>query len=165
MDLTLFDYIVLIIITISAIWGLIRGFVSQAISIVALIVGVWCAFKFSELISEWVKEFFSIESDQSVVNVCVFIAILIVVIIVGHFISKGLEKIIKISMMDWLNKLLGFVFSALKATMILSIVAYAIANTLVKDWEIMQPIIKTDSYLFLLDFANVVFPYFKTLIS
>ena len=166
MEYSLIDIVLIIIIVASAIYGLFKGFVSQIVSIGALIVGVWCAFKFSNLVTGYAKELVPNGTAESTLNILVFIAILIVTIILGHFLGKGIEKIVKISMLDWLNRILGFIFAAFKAALILSLGAYMI-NYVAKIWDFIPDNLFSSSamYNYLLKFSDVVFPYLKNLID
>lgn len=166
MEYSLIDIILLIIIIASAVYGLFKGFVSQIVSIGSLVVGVWCAFKFSNLLTGYAKELVPNNTAESTLHILVFIAILIIAIILGHFLGKGIEKIIKISMLDWLNRILGFIFAAFKTTLILSVGAYVL-DYVKKIWEFIPDDLFTSSamYNYLLKFSNVVFPYLQDILK
>ena len=93
-------------------------------------------------------------------------AILLVVMIVSHFIGKGIEKIIKLSMLGWLNRMLGFLIGALMATILLSVVAYIVnyANNLL---HIIPEGTFSDSqgYTLLLNFQQKIFPFLEKIFS
>lgn len=164
MNMSLPDIIILIIIVGSAIWGIFKGFVSQIVSLAALVLGVWCAFKFSGYLSAQVKEFLSISAAQSTLHIIMFIVILILVLIAGHFLGKALEGIIKLSMLDWLNRLLGFVFAGVKSVIILSLIAYVITY-LNNIWDFIprETLDGSKGYRFLTDFSAKVFPYLQNI--
>ena len=126
MDIGALDIIILVIIAASAVWGIFKGFVRQIVSIAALLLGVWCAFKFTAYLSAQAKELLSLSIAQNTLHIIMFVVIFILVMILAHFIGKGIEGIVKLSMLGWLNRLLGFLFGALKATIILSVAAYLI---------------------------------------
>lgn len=164
MNMSLPDLIILIIIAGSAIWGIFKGFVSQIVSLAALILGVWCAFKFSGYLSAQAKELLSISAAQSTLHIIMFIVILILVLIAGHFLGKALEGIIKLSMLDWLNRLLGFVFAGVKSIIILSLIAYVITY-LNNIWDIIpqETLAGSKGYQFLTGFSAKVFPYLQNI--
>ena len=120
------DIIILVIIAASAVWGIFKGFVRQIVSIAALLLGIWCAFKFTAYLSAQAKELLSLSIAQNTLHIIMFVVIFIIVMILAHFIGKGIEGIIKLSLLGWLNRLLGFLFGALKATIILSVAVYLI---------------------------------------
>lgn len=166
MNIGLLDIIILVIVAASAIWGIFKGFVRQIASVAALLLGLWCAFKFTSPLSTEIKEFLSLQVAQNVMNVIIFAAIFLVVMILSHFIGKGIEGILKLSMLGWLNRLLGFLFGAIKATILLSVVAYVInyANNLLHI--IPQGIFsESQAYTFLLNFQQKIFPFLEKLFS
>ena len=166
MNIGLLDIIILVIVAASAIWGIVKGFVRQIASIAALLLGLWCAFKFTAPISAEIKEFLSLEIEQNVMHVIIFAAIFLLVMIASHFISKGIESILKLSMLGWLNRLLGFLFGAIKATILLSVIAYIVnyANNLLHI--IPQGIFsESQAYTFLLNFQQKIFPFLEKIFS
>ena len=166
MNIGLLDIIILVIVAASAIWGIVKGFVRQIASIAALLLGLWCAFKFTAPISAEIKEFLSLEIAQNVMHVIIFAAIFLLVMIASHFISKGIESILKLSMLGWLNRLLGFLFGAIKATILLSVIAYIVnyANNLLQI--IPQAIFsESQTYTFLLNFQQKIFPFLEKIFS
>ena len=126
MDIGVIDIIIATIIIATAIWGAFKGFVKQVLGIVGVLLGIWCGFKFSAWLSLQAKELLSLEIAQESLKVIAFALIFIIVLILAHFIGRGIESILKISMLGWLNRLLGFIFGALKATILLSLATYAI---------------------------------------
>ncbi len=166
MSIGLLDIIILVIIAASAIWGIFKGFVTQIVSIAAMLLGLWCAFRFTAQLSAQVKELLSLELAQDIMHVIMFAIILLAVMIVSHFIGKGIEKIIQLSMLGWLNRLLGFLFGAIKATILLSIVAYVVnyANNLLHI--IPQSVFSaSQGYTFLLNFQQKIFPFLERIFS
>ena len=120
------DIIIIAIVIVVAIWGLFKGFISQAVSILALILGIWCASRFTGFLTSKVDGWFNLDIAQDSLHIILFAVIFIVVAILAHFIGKGIESIIKLSLLGWVNRLLGLLFGALKAIVILGIAIYAI---------------------------------------
>lgn len=162
----LLDIIILIIILGAAVWGIFKGFVRQITSIAALLLGIWCAFKFSAYLSAQARELLSLTVARETLNIITFAIIFIVVLILSHFIGKGIEKIVKFSLLGWLNRLLGFLFGALKAILILGVAAYLIdyLNSIV---EIIPKDILGSSkgYAFVEQFARNIFPFLQKIFS
>ena len=166
MDIGALDIIILAIIAASAVWGIFKGFVRQIVSIAALLLGVWCAFKFTAYLSAQAKELLSLSIAQNTLHIIMFVVIFILVMILAHFIGKGIEGIVKLSMLGWLNRLLGFLFGALKATIILSIAAYLI-NYINNMLHIIPQDIFNGSrgYAFLVHFHRNIFPFLEKIFS
>ncbi len=166
MDTGILDIAIIVIIAASAIWGIFKGFVRQVVSIVALLLGIWCAFKFTAYLSAQVKELLSLSIAQNSLHIIMFVAIFIVVMILAHFIGKGIEGIIKLSMLGWLNRLMGFLFGAIKATIILSVCVY-ITNYLNRMFHIIphEFLAGSKGYAFLEHFYKEFFPFLERIFS
>lgn len=160
------DIIILLIILVSAFWGMYKGLISQIITIIALIVGVWCSYKFSGFLTLQIKSLFSITASTSLLQIVIFIAILIIVMILGRLLTRGLETIIKISMLGWLNKLLGFFFAAIKTIIILGLLAYAF-KYLNDSFELVpnKYLYTSKCYTSLISFTQKIFPYLQSFIK
>lgn len=164
MDLSVIDIVVAVIIIACAVFGAIKGFISQIVSIVSLVLGIWCACKLSELLARYVKEWFSI--GESAVYIVSFIIILVVVIILCHFIGRGIEKIIRLTMMNWLNRMLGFLFAAAKAIIIMSVAVYII-DYIDNAWGLVPEGLAGKSlfYSTFLKISQTFFPYLQSIIG
>ena len=83
MEIGTLDIIILVIIAASAIWGMFKGFMKQIVSIMALLLGIWCASRFTIYLSAQVKELLSLSIEQNTLHIIVFVAIFIVVLILS----------------------------------------------------------------------------------
>ncbi len=157
------DIIILVCCIPALFHGFSKGFVSQAISLIALVVGVWLSFKFSVPFGDWLKSFADLPG--TVLHIIAFALILTIVMLVLTLIGKAIEKVVKLAMLGWLNKLLGIVFALLKAVLIIGLVIIifdAIYNLI--------PFVSSDTlnesvlYNPIKSIANTVFPFLKELI-
>ena len=157
------DIIILVCCIPALFHGFSTGFVSQAISLIALVLGVWLSFKFSVPFGDWLKSFADLPG--TVLHIIAFALILTIVMLVLTLIGKAIEKVVKLAMLGWLNKLLGIVFALLKAVLIIGLVIIifdAIYNLI--------PFVSSDTlnesvlYNPIKSIANTVFPFLKELI-
>ena len=157
------DIIILVFCIPALFHGFSKGFVSQAISLIALVLGVWLSFKFSVPFGDWLKSFADLPG--TVLHIIAFALILTIVMLVLTLIGKAIEKVVKLAMLGWLNKLLGIVFALLKAVLIIGLVIIifdAIYNLI--------PFVSSDTlnesvlYNPIKSIANTVFPFLKELI-
>ena len=160
------DIIIAVIIVGAAIWGAFKGFVKQAISIAGVLLGIWCGFKFSAWLATQTKDLLSLSMAQDTLGIIAFAVIFLVVLILTHFIGKGIEKIIKLSMLGWLNRLLGFLFGGVKATILLGLAVYVL-NYLNKMFHFIPKEILDGSkgYAFLEQFNSNIFPFLERIFS
>ena len=161
--MNIIDIIIVCCCVPAVIHGFSKGFVSQAFSLVALILGVWLSFKFSNAVGEWLVTY--IDLPSAVIHVIAFALIMLVVMLITHLAGKAVEGVLKVVMLGWLNKLLGIVFALLKAVLIIGLVIIlfeAINNT----FPIVPSKTMEESIFYgpVKDLANLIFPYLKELI-
>ncbi len=162
MHFTAIDIIILALF-VPAIWiGLSKGFVRQIAGLLALILGIWGAWHFSDLAAGWLKPYVS--AEHSVLQVTSFIVVFLVILFAVWLIGRAAEGIVKITMLSWVDKLLGLFFAILKTAFILSLIIYLlnsvnhIAEFLPKDIFAGSPV-----YTFISHLAPAIFPYLKNL--
>lgn len=166
MDLGILDIIILLAVAASAVMGIFKGFVRQLASIAALVLGIWCAGKFTEYLSSLVKEWFSPGISQQTLHIIMFVVIFIAVIILAHFLGKAIEGLVKLTMLNWLNRVLGFLFGAIKAMVILSIAVQAINWFNDMTHLIPQSFLdNSKGYGLLVSFAKDFFPFVHNIFS
>ncbi len=161
--MNIIDIIFLLCCVPAIIHGLSKGFIAQAMALVALVLGAWLSFQFSGLAAEWLKPV--IAAHPTVLQTIAFALILIVVFIAMTLVGKVLDGIIRIVMLGWLNKLLGVVFALLKALLAigLSILLFDSVTTAL-EIDCPETISKSLFYTPVKDLAGIFFPYMKELI-
>ena len=161
--MSIVDIILLICFVPALISGIRKGFISQVISIVSLIGGVWLSYEFSELVGAWLSQY--IEATENVLKLISFIIIMIAVFIGLALVGKLLEGIINFVMLGWVNKLLGVVFALLKTGLIVGLVIMLFCS-LNNSLHLVSDEVLAESVLFtpLKNAAYTVFPYLKSLI-
>lgn len=160
------DIILLALVAVAGIIGIFKGFVNQITSIAALILGIWCASKFTGFMAGKVTGWLDLEISQNTLHIVMFIVIFIIVLILAHFLGKAIEGLIKLTMLGWLNRLLGFLFGAFKAIIILGIAAYA-TDYLNGMFKIIPEDLLASSkgYGFLMHFTQDFFPFLHKIFS
>ena len=157
------DIIILICFLPAIISGITKGFIEQVIALVSLILGAWLAFKFSTVVSDWLKPYF--EVSETVMNVISFVVIMVAVVLVLFVLSKILTGMTKLVMLGWLDRLLGLVFALLKAGLIIGILII-LFDTLNVKFEFVEEKVLDESVLYapIRDIAYMIFPYLKELL-
>lgn len=161
--MSVIDVVILIFFIPFIIRGIKLGFVVQAAAVVALIVGAWLAFHFSGLVAGWLAPL--VHASEKVLQTIAFVVILILAIVVFHIIGKGLEKVVHLALLGWLDKLLGGIFAAIKVILVLGLLIM-LFNTLNSKygWVDAQTLASSFLYEPLKDAAYAIFPYFKELL-
>lgn len=158
--MSILDVILLICFIPALIQGLKKGFISQVISIVSLIAGVWMSFEFSTAVSAWLAQY--AEASEKLLKIASFAIIMIGVFIILGIVGKSLEGILKFVMLGWLNRLLGVVFAFIKTGLVIGIVII-LFNSLNNSLNLVSEETLAQSVLYppLKDMAYTIFPYLK----
>ena len=161
--MNIIDIIIVICCIPPLVKGISRGFVSQAASLLALILGVWLSFKFSVPVGEWLKEY--LELPGTVIHVVSFALILTAVVLGLNLLAGMVEKVLEFVMLGWLNSLLGVVFALAKALLALGLI-FLLLTTLNSTLELIPGKYFDESVLYepVKNIADIVFPYIKELI-
>ncbi len=159
--MSIIDIIILVAFIPAVIKGIRDGFVRQTTAILGLFMGVWIAYRFSNLLAIWLGKWAA--TPESITKIVAFVVILIIVMILINLIGKLLENVIKVVMLGWLNKLLGVLIAFLLTAIILGIII-SLINYINTSWfTILSKKLIDDSTLYtpLSNFTNSLFPYLK----
>lgn len=161
--MNILDIIVLVCLAIALIHGLSKGFISQAVALVSLVLGVWLSYKFSNLVSGWLEPYLCV--SKTVLQVIAFALILIAVVIGLNLLGKALTGLVKLVMLGWLDRILGIVFALFKAALAIGLV-FILMDTLYSALQASRPKFIADSVLYpsIKNLADAVFPYLKIMI-
>lgn len=155
------DIILLVCLLPAFYFGIKNGLVRQIISVAVLYFGITLSLRFADLVSTWILKVVTL-SDFWVKTIS-FILIFLVVAFLLNLIGKLIEKILKITLLGWLNRLLGVVITLAIFLVILSIIIHFIDaannsfNFIAKD-----KIAESKLYPLLLEFSNKLFPYLES---
>lgn len=107
------DYIFIIFTSLLFIRGLIKGFVVEIASLIALVGGVWGAYHFSGYAENILSEY--VDWEDGTLRVASFVFTMILIVVAVHLIAKMVEKMMGAIALGWLNRLAGGVFGIVKA--------------------------------------------------
>lgn len=100
--------------------GIVNGLFIELASFVSLVLGIYFAIKFSDIVKDMLSGF--IHWNPNTIQIIAFILIFIVVVIGITLLAKILTGIADFAFMGWINKLGGGVFRVLKMVLIIGIV-------------------------------------------
>lgn len=118
------DFIIVILLLISAISGAHKGFIYEVASLIALIGGVWGAIKFSHATEVFLVQRMDFTSKH--INMIAFVITFLIIIVVVHLLAKAIEKALESVSLGAANRILGLVFSTFKTLFILGIIVILI---------------------------------------
>ena len=113
------DYTILCIIAISAVVGLMRGFVRETVSLLVWIAAFWTAMNFSADVAQYLSGLIDIPAMRlAVAFVILFVSVLIVGVIVNYFLAGLLKKVgVRTS-----DRVLGVVFGVARGALVVVLV-------------------------------------------
>ena len=111
-----------VLIIIPAIWAGFRGFknglVKEVFSLIAFVLGLYLSYRFSNVLGEKIDS----SSSTLIAFAIIFTATLALTFLVGRYV----DKVIKIIVPDFIDRLCGICFGILKVVMICSALLYLI---------------------------------------
>jgi membrane protein required for colicin V production len=142
------------LLVISVVMGWRQGLVRQVFGILALLLGVFCAYKFSDFTAHHLSKWFAM--NEAVTNMVAFAVTFVVVLFLVILVGRLADKFIKMVALGFVNRLLGAVLCALKAVLIISI-----CLIILQSFELLPGDKIRDSYLYhpLESVGATVFPY------
>jgi len=151
-----------IIILIPLLWAAFKGFknglVKEVFSLIALILGIYITYSFSDYVAMKLP-------NLPAIGIIAFIITFVSVVIAIHFVGILFEKIVKIMVPNFVNRLAGICFGVIKVLFICSILLH-----FTKSIDKQEIILKSDfignsllypyvekSTTFIIDFADTHF--------
>ena len=116
------DIILGLLLLLAAIYGFKKGFVYELASLVALILGIWGAVLFSDLVANYLET--KLSWDFEYMNILSFLITFVLIVIVVHLVGIILNKLVNAIALGFLNHALGMVFGLLKVAFILSVLLF-----------------------------------------
>jgi membrane protein required for colicin V production len=144
-----------IIIIIPALWfgykGFTHGLIRELAGLAALILGIYAAFVFTDLVEKWINH---PTIPKEVYFAVTFLGVLIAVFILGRLV----EKIIKLVIPEFVNNLLGALFGVAKVMVIFSVVIFFIHSIDSKQVILTEKAVEKS---FTYKYIEPIVPYLK----
>lgn len=112
------DGVILIIVLISVMLGIFRGFVKESISVIAWILAVWVAISFCDTASTYVPA--SVESP-TVRLALAFGGLFVLTLVVGAIINQIVGLLVSKSGLSGTDRILGFMFGAIRGLVFITV--------------------------------------------
>ncbi|HET7717451.1 MAG TPA: CvpA family protein [Bauldia sp.] len=129
MPVTVLDVIVVVVVLISAILAMVRGFVREVLSVASWVAAAAAAYFFYPQLLPLVQPYFD---NKTVAIIVAAAAIFFVALIVASYITMKISDFVIDSRVGAIDRALGFIFGAVRG-LLLMIVALWFFNFLVKE--------------------------------
>lgn len=156
------DAIILVVWALSIGVGIFKGFIKQLFGILALVLACYCSYKFSGIVTGKLSEWFDWQGDG--VRIVAFVATFCVVLLLVSLLGRLLDKIARVALLGWVNRLLGGVFGWIEGNLVLVILLYLLKLLdgifpFLPEKEISTSVL----YPYVEKFASLIVPYLPTI--
>ncbi len=156
------DIVILACFLPAVVLGLKRGLVGQIVALAVVVLGIHLSLKFSGALQGYLSQMVS--WDPFWTKAVSFTAIFLAVALLLGLLGKLVEKVLKIAMLGWLNRLLGMLVAVATASLVVGTLVYIVnsANQLLQFLPEEQ-LARSRFYTPLLNLVESVFPLLKSL--
>jgi len=112
------DIVIAVAVAISVIVGFARGFVKEAMSVASLLIAIWAAFNFGSHAAALSESFLSSSGLQTWFG---RILVFIVVLSLGGLVGWGIAKLVRLSVLSGMDRVLGTVFGFARGVVLVAV--------------------------------------------
>ena len=112
------DILIAVAVIASIAVGFVRGFVKEAISIAALLFAIWAALFFGPAVGDVSQSWLSSEELQMWFGRVLVFA---VILSVGGLLSWGISKLVRLSVLSGMDRMLGSLFGAVRGIILIAL--------------------------------------------
>lgn len=112
------DIIICVALLVSVIIGFVRGFVKESISIATLVIAIWAALYFGPAVGDLSSSWLSAKELQTWFGRVLVFA---VILSVGGLLGWGISKLIRLSVLSGVDRLMGSLFGALRGILLVAV--------------------------------------------
>lgn len=125
-----FDYIILAIILLSAVVGLVQGFLKEVCSLVTWVLAIWLAWQFGPSLAPHLGGTLSQEPHGLWAGRAI---IFVIVLIVGAIVGFGINHFVRMSLFSGLDRMLGFLLGLIRGVVIVAFVVILAQSVKMND--------------------------------
>jgi len=112
------DYLVIIAVVISAVVGALRGFLREAVAVVAWLLALFVAWHFSDLVEPHLG---GLLAGSAVKPWAARVIIVLLILLLGAAIGAMLSHFVRLSIFSGVDRFLGFVFGLARGVVLLGV--------------------------------------------
>jgi membrane protein required for colicin V production len=120
------DIVILAVLAFSVLFGLIRGFVAEVLSLVCWIAAFWIAWLFGDAVAEWYGQWLHEPAARIVAG---YLTCFLGVVALGALVGWLIRKLISVSGLSGGDRLLGMLFGFARGVLLVLIAVWALAFT------------------------------------
>lgn len=119
--MSLLDICILIVVGLSGIFGLSRGFIREVLAVIAWVAAIYVARLYSPIL---VPFFESVTENETARYVLAFAVLCLATLIAGAIVNKFLARLISMAGLQITDRLLGVFFGIARGVIIVAVIVY-----------------------------------------
>ena len=112
------DIIISVALVASVIVGFVRGFVKESISIATLVIAIWASLYFGPAVGNLSESWLSSQELQTWFGRLIIFG---VILAVGGLLGWGISKLVRLSILSGVDRLLGSLFGVLRGVLLVAL--------------------------------------------
>lgn len=112
------DYVLLIIVGLSALYSVFRGFVREILSLISWVLAFWVAIKFSPELAESFSGYITIPEIRFITA---FLLLFLAIMVGGIFISRIIARLLQVGGLRAFDRLVGAGFGVARGVVIVTV--------------------------------------------
>ncbi len=112
------DIVILVIIGISALLSLVRGFIKEALSLVTWIAAFWVSLAFTDRAADLLANWVSLPSARAALA---FAGLFVAVLLLGGLVNYLIGQLVRKTGLGGTDRMLGMVFGVLRGVMVVAV--------------------------------------------
>ncbi len=127
------DYAIILILALSVLTGLVRGFIREVIALGVWVAAIWIGYTYAPEVSPWLRSYLQ---DGALRTSISFVLLLLATLLIGGLVSTALSFILNRTPLKGTDRLLGMGFGLARGVFIVALLIGIINLTsLAKDTE------------------------------
>lgn len=139
------DLLFIIIFALAGIAGFRKGFIAQAVMLVALLLGLWAAIHLADVVTYQVLH--QQPMEHSTARLVALTVIFASVVLLVYFAGKFARRILQLTLLGWLDRLLGLLLSIFKTALLLSVLLTILGSSHLAE-RLVDPTIQQRSLFY-----------------
>jgi len=153
-----FDYIVIVVITISGLIAFFRGFIQETLSLILWIFAFVASLFLNEYLDSYISDYIN---NPEVRRILTIIIVFFGIIFFGGLLVKLLRGLVRWSGMGGLDRFLGVLFGFIRGVILIFVIYFVLPS----DFKQSSFITQSQSASYLKKYAPMLEKFFKNMIS
>lgn len=153
------DYTIIAILALSALTGLVRGFIKEIVALSVWVAAGWLAFAYAKPVSAWLGAYIH---DKTAQVVLAYIVIIVGTLLIGGILNTMLSFMMHHSGLNGTDRLLGLGFGAVRGVFVVALILVVVRISALPEEEYRK---QSQLYAYFTPVVNWLYRYTPDLIK